>query len=61
MEIYQTKVEDNLHHRLQVISAKLYDEHIIHKNTKYELTKFALNLIDEMFTDKTLLPMLGEE
>jgi len=57
MQLYQTKVSDSDHDKLRDIGYKLLDQKLIRNNSKYELTKFALNTIIEMFSDKEVLEL----
>ncbi|MEM3290704.1 MAG: hypothetical protein QW046_04230 [Candidatus Micrarchaeaceae archaeon] len=49
MELYQTKVDDNLHLELKIIAEELVKDKFISKPTKYEITKFALINLRDMF------------
>ncbi len=49
MHLYQTKVSDKQHEKLEKLGKLLYSEQLIKNNSKYEITKFALNILIDMF------------
>lgn len=52
MQLYQTKIDDSVHNDLQAISAELVKDGFIEKASKYEITKFALTTIRDMFKER---------
>lgn len=50
--LYQTKVDESLHRDLQNISSELIKYGFIDKASKYEVTKFALTTVRDMFRER---------
>ncbi len=57
MQLYQTKMSDSDHAKLREVGYKLLDRKLVKNNSKYEITKFALITLIDMFTDKEVLEL----